>query len=184
MAQQFGAITFRRVTRDDFALIAGWLAEPHVARWWNHEFTPEAIERDFGRSVDGAEPNEDHLALLDGRPVGLIQYSRFADYTEYLDEMTPLMKVPDDAVSIDYLIGDPQLTGQGLGSAMIRQFCDYIWQTNPEATYVIVPVVSANVASWRALFKAGFRLVTRGNLEPDNPIDDPMHEILQLDRPS
>jgi aminoglycoside 6'-N-acetyltransferase len=41
-------ITFWRVTRVDFPLIAGSLAEPHVARWWNHEFTSDEVERAFG----------------------------------------------------------------------------------------------------------------------------------------
>jgi aminoglycoside 6'-N-acetyltransferase len=44
-------------------------------------------------------------------------------------------------------------------------------------------VSSANQASWRALLGAGFGLVARGELEPDNPIDDREHEILQIDRP-
>jgi aminoglycoside 6'-N-acetyltransferase len=44
-------------------------------------------------------------------------------------------------------------------------------------------VNSANVASWRALTKAGFTLVTRGEMDPDNPTDERMHEVLQLDRP-
>ncbi|GAA1607828.1 hypothetical protein GCM10009789_72810 [Kribbella sancticallisti] len=43
--------TFQRLTRADFPLLAGWLANPHVARWWNHETTPEALERDFGSSA-------------------------------------------------------------------------------------------------------------------------------------
>lgn len=176
-----GSITFRRVTRDDFQLIGTWLAQPHVARWWNHEFTPEAVERDFGPSVDGIEPNQDHLVLLDGRPVGLIQYSRFADYPRYREELAPLTPVPHRAVSIDYLIGDPALVGQGVGTAMISRFVEWIWST--EADAIIVPVNSANVASWKALLKAGFRVVARGELEPDNPIDDRLHEILRLDRP-
>ena len=70
------AVEFRRVTRADFPLLARWLAAPPVARWWNHEWTPEAVERDFGPSVDGHEPNQDWLALLDGVPVGLVQRSR------------------------------------------------------------------------------------------------------------
>ena len=177
-------ITFRPVTRADFPLLAGWLAEPHVARWWNHEFTSEAVERDFGPSVDGAEPNEDHLVLLDGRPIGLIQYSRYEDYPDYIDELTPLLSVPDDAVIIDYLIGDPTLTGRGVGTAMLASFAQHIWSTKPMASCVIVPVCSANQASWRALLHAGFRIVARGNLEPDNPIDDPLHEVLRLDRPA
>ena len=80
-------ITFRRVTRLDFPLLASWLCQPRVARWWNHEFSPEAIERDFGKSVDGNEPCEDHIVLLDDQPIGLIQYSSYADYP---DEATAL----------------------------------------------------------------------------------------------
>ncbi len=142
---------------------------------------PQAVERDFGPSVDGTEPNQDHLVLLDGRPIGLIQYSRFSDYPEYLEELTSLTPVPDRAVGIDYLIGDPALVGRGLGTEMISRFVEWIWNT--EADAIIVPVNSANVASWKALLKAGFRVVARGELEPDNPVDDRRHEILRLDRP-
>lgn len=176
-------ITFRRLERADFPLLAVWLAQPHVARWWNHEFTPEAIERDFGASADGAEPNEDYLAMLDGEPIGLLQFSHYTDYPEYLDELSAVLPVPAGAVSIDYLLGDPALTNRGLGSAMIRAFIERIWRVDLEATCVLVPVVSANLASWRSLQRAGFRLVARGALQPDNPIDDPSHEILRLDRP-
>ena len=176
-------ISFRRTVRADFPVLAGWLAEPHVARWWNHEFTTDAVERDFGSSADGTEPSEDHTVLLDGRPIGLIQYSRYADYPDYLAELEGLVDVPPHAVSIDYLIGDPALIGRGLGAAMIRAFVDHVWSINAEASCIIVPVCSANVASWRTLRAAGFRLVARGPLEPDNPIDDPSHEILRLDRP-
>ena len=42
-------IGFRRVTRLDFPLLASWLCQPRIARWWNHDFSPEAIERDFGK---------------------------------------------------------------------------------------------------------------------------------------
>jgi aminoglycoside 6'-N-acetyltransferase len=175
--------TFRRVTRADFGLLARWLAERHVARWWNHEFTAEAIERDFGDSVDGLEPNEDFVALHEGRAVGLVQCSRYADYPAYVDELSPILDVPHGAVSIDYLLGDPADTGRGLGSAMIAAFVARVWRTDPDATCIVVPVNAANAASWRALLRAGFRLVARGDLEPDNPIDDRAHEILRIDRP-
>jgi aminoglycoside 6'-N-acetyltransferase len=176
-------ISFRRVSRADFGLIASWLAEPHVHRWWAHEFTPEAVERDFGPSVDGDEPSEDHLALLDGTPFGLVQFYSLASYPDDVAELGKYTEVPEGAVSIDYFIGNPSLVGHGVGTAMIRAFLDRIWQTEPAATCVIVPVNSANAASWGALLAAGFRLVARGDLEPDNPIDDPRHEILRLDRP-
>jgi aminoglycoside 6'-N-acetyltransferase len=43
--------TFRRVTRDDFGLLASWLAQSYVHEWWAHEYSPEAVERDFGPGV-------------------------------------------------------------------------------------------------------------------------------------
>ena len=92
--------------------------------------------------------------------------------------------MPEGAVSIDYFIGEPTLVGRGLGAAMIRAFVERIWATNADASCVIVPVNSANIASWRALQSAGFRLVARGELEPDNPIDDRDHELLRIDRPA
>ena len=175
--------TFRRVSRDDFGLLADWLAQPHVHEWWAHEYTPDALERDFGRSVDGDEPGEDHLALLDGAPIGIVQYCHFVDYPEYVEEMAQVYPVGDGAVTIDYLIGDADRVGRGVGTEMIRAFVDRIWASDSFATHVVVPVNSANERSWRALLRAGFRLVARGDLEPDSPGHEPMHEILRIDRP-
>jgi aminoglycoside 6'-N-acetyltransferase len=67
---------------------------------------------------------------------------------------------------------------------LLSGFAERIWSVNPGASCFIVPVNSANEASWKALLKAGFRVVVRGDLEPDKPIDDPSHEILRLDRPT
>ncbi|MGF1668603.1 MAG: GNAT family N-acetyltransferase [Acidimicrobiia bacterium] len=175
--------TFRRVRRLDFPLLQRWLGEPHVARWWNHEFTPEAIEHDFGPGVDGEEPGEDYIAFADGEPLGLIQFSRFEDYPEYVEELEEVMAVPVGAVSVDYLIGDASRLGQGLGTAMLVAFVERIWTEEPAATCIVVPVNSTNVASWKMLLAAGFHLVARGEMEPDNPIDNWMHEVLRLDRP-
>jgi hypothetical protein len=58
-------LTWRHVVPEDFPLLARWLAAPHVARWWNHEASLEAVERDFGPSTRREEPNEDLLALVD-----------------------------------------------------------------------------------------------------------------------
>ena len=57
--------------------------------------------------LPGEESSEDLLAFLDGRPLGLVQRSRLADYPEYLDGLAAIVNVQDDAMTIDYLIGDP-----------------------------------------------------------------------------
>src|SRR4029079_7961584 len=98
------------------------------------------------------------------------------DYPEYRDELAPYIEVPSGAASIDYLLGDPSLTGQGLATSMTEALVVRIWATAPDVPCVIVPVHALNVASWRALRSAGFHLVSSGEGAPDNPIDEPRHQ--------
>ncbi|MGW4895437.1 GNAT family N-acetyltransferase [Kitasatospora sp. NPDC004240] len=177
-------ISWRRVTEEDFPLLRRWLEEPHVARWWHHETSAEAVRRDFGPAARGEEPSEDLLALLDGRPVGLVQRCRLADYPEYLAEIAAVVEVPDGAVTVDYLIGEASRTGRGLGTRMIRSIVEATWREHPGAPAVVVPVSAANRASWRALEKAGLRRVAEGELEPDNPADSRDHYVYRADRPA
>ena len=101
-----GPITFVRLCRGDFALLTTWLTEPLVARWWNHETSASALERDYGAVVDGSEPTSVLIAELEGRPFGLIQHYPVAAYPDYLAELAGVCEVPEGAVSVDYLIGE------------------------------------------------------------------------------
>lgn len=177
-------ITWRKLTPADFPMLAHWLAAPHVHRWWHHEFTPEAVERDFGPTYRGEDPCEDLVVHLDHTPVGLLQRSRIADYPEELAELSTAVPVPPDTMTIDYFIADPTLTGKGLGTQIIRTAVESTWQDHPTTPAIIVPVVAANPASWRALEKAGATRIATANLRPDNPIDDPEHHIYRFDRPA
>lgn len=178
-----GPITFRPLRRADFPLVARWLAEPLVARWWNDDPSPEAIERDFGPVVDGSEPAEVFLAGRDGRDFGLVQRYAMASYPEYGAELAPVCPVPAGALSIDYLIGEPDQRGRGTGAALIAAFVAETWAACPDADDVLVPVAVGNVASWRALERAGFTRVAEGPLTPDNPVDPPDHYVYLLSRP-
>ncbi|TDD92255.1 N-acetyltransferase [Actinomadura rubrisoli] len=176
-------MTWRRVDENDFPLLAQWLSRPHVARWWNHDPSAEAVLRGFGPAARGEEPSEDLLASVDGRPFGLVQCCFLSDYPDYAAELATLADVPAGAMTIDYPIGDPDRTGHGLGTRMIESVLHRIWTVHPSATCVIVPVVAANRNSWRALERAGLRKTAEGDLEPDNPIDDPTHHLYRTDRP-
>lgn len=176
-------ITWRRVTEDDFPLLRHWLRRPHVARWWNHDTSVEGVARDFGPAARGDEPSEDWLALTGDRPFGLVQRCRLADYPDYLNELAAVTAVPPGAVTVDYLIGEPDRVGRGLGTRMIRAMVERTWTDLPDAACVLVPVPEGNRASWRALEKAGLVRVAEGDLEPDNPIDGPAHVVYRVDRP-
>ncbi|NUS44621.1 MAG: GNAT family N-acetyltransferase [Mycobacteriaceae bacterium] len=177
-------ISWRRLDERDFPLIAQWLGQRHVARWWAHETSDEAVRRDFGPSARREEPNQDWLALIDGTPVGLMQRCRWDDYPEYIDEVAPILAVPNSAISLDYLVGEPTLIGCGLGTRMMQSMLAKTWRDCPDSNTAIVPVHADNIASWRMLEKAGFRRVAIGDLTPDNPIDDKRHVIYRTDRPT
>ena len=178
-----GVLSRRPLAAGDLSMLAEWLREPQVARWWNHDSSREGVERDFGPSVRGEEPGEDLVVLLDDRPVGLLQRSRIADYPDEAADLAALVDVPTGAVELDYLLADPALRGRGLGARMIAAAVADTWQAYPDAAAVLVAVVAANVASWRALEKAGLTRVAEGPMTPDNPADDPLHYVYRVDRP-
>ena len=182
-APSASAFRFRPLARSDYALLARWLAEPHVARWWNHDPSAAAIERDFGAVIDGDDPADVSIVDHDEQPVGLLQRYRFADNPAYLDELAPLLSIPGAALSIDYFVGEPTALRRGLGSAMIAAAVAAIWRDHPAAPSVVVPVCASNVASWRTLEQAGFRRVATGLLAPDNLIDSWDHVVYEVDRP-
>jgi aminoglycoside 6'-N-acetyltransferase len=143
------ALAWRPLTAADLYMLAKWLREPQVARWWNHETTSEAIERDFGPSVRGEEPGEDLVVSLDGHPIGLVQRSVISDYPEDLAEFAAIVDVPDCAIELDYLIGAAAQCGRGLGARMIAAAVENTWTDYPSAPAVLVAIVAANIASWR-----------------------------------
>ncbi|WP_188544897.1 GNAT family N-acetyltransferase [Rhodococcoides trifolii] len=176
-------LSWRRLTEADFGLLSTWFTEPQVARWWNHEPSGEAVARDFGPSVRGEEAGEDLIVCRDGVPVALVQRSPIAAYDTDLADFARIVTVLEGAVELDYLVGDASLRGLGLGSRIIAAVVDDTWRTQPEVPCVLVAIVAANTASWRAVEKAGFRRIGEGAMEPDNPIDDPLHYIYRIDRP-
>lgn len=177
-------ITWRPVVERDFPLLADWLSRPHVHRYWHHDFSPEGVARDFGPGTRGEEAGEDLLVSVDGVPAALVQRSRIADYAEDFEELSAIVEVPPDAVTIDYLIADLANTGRGLGTAIIRAVVADTWRSYSAAPAIIVPVVAGNIGSWRALEKAGFHRIGEGDMEPDNPIDPPLHVVSRIDRPA
>ncbi len=175
-------VELRPLTRGDFPLLASWLAEPLVARWWDHDAGPEAVEKDFGPSVDGTDPTAIYLGLAGGEPFGLVQVYRIDAYPEYVEEFEPVCAVPPGALSIDYLVGEPSARGRGLGAALIAAGVARGFADHPDAHDVLVPVALGNERSWRALQRAGGTWYAAGEMEPDNPIDPRDHVVHRFTR--
>jgi aminoglycoside 6'-N-acetyltransferase len=85
-------------------------------------------------------------------------------------------------VELDYLIGEPALRGRGLGSRMIAALVRDTWTSRPATPAILVAVVAANAASWRALEKAGLRRIAEGPMTPENPADGTLHYVYRAER--
>jgi aminoglycoside 6'-N-acetyltransferase len=176
-------LRFRPLTRDDFGQLRAWLLEPHVQPWWPPEHEPLDVEAEYGPTVDGREPTEIFVVELDGRPVGIIQRYLLESYPDYLAALAPAA-VPPRSASIDYLIGDASLIGQGLGGRVIADFVRETWERYPAITHVVVSVQQANRRSWRALEKAGFHRLWSGTVDSGDPSDRGPAHVYALARPA
>jgi aminoglycoside 6'-N-acetyltransferase len=172
-------IGLRPATRADFPMIAGWLGQPHVARWWVHPPSVEFVEEYYGPAIDGTDPTELFIVEVDGRAAGLIQRYRHDDNPEW----DAAVGVPS-AAGIDYLIGEPDLVGRGIGTAAIAAFVPMVFARYPDLDRVVAVPQQANVGSWRILEKAGFRRVWAGTLDSDDPSDSGPSYVYAIDRPA
>ena len=133
-----GFLSWRPLIAADLPMLAEWLREPQVARWWNHETTLEAVERDFGASTRGEEPGEDLLVLLYGWRFACCSARRFVT-TPRISRFSAVIEVPVGAVELDYLIADPALRGRGLGSRMIAAAVEDTWNSYSDAPRCLSP---------------------------------------------
>jgi aminoglycoside 6'-N-acetyltransferase len=132
--------------------------------------------------VDGVDPTALYVAVHDGQAFGFVQVYRFDDEPESLAELSTVCPVPPGALSVDYLIGEPDARGRGLAAAMIAAAVARGFADHPDAGELLVPVVAANEASWRALERAGGTRYAVGELEPDNPVDSRDHVVHRFTR--
>ncbi|HLH59688.1 MAG TPA: GNAT family N-acetyltransferase, partial [Streptosporangiaceae bacterium] len=144
-------VAVRRLGRADLPLVCGWLAEPHVARWWQDPSDLDSVEASYLPAIEGRDPTEIFVIEVAGRAAGLIQRYLTADDPSWERAIAGTGAVGGVTAGIDYLIGEPGLTGRGYGTAAIALFTSMSFQRYPEAQAVVAVPQQANVASCRAL---------------------------------
>ena len=167
-------ISFRELRRSDFPLLQKWLAAPHVAVWWNERFDLASLEAKYGPAIDRNEPIHVYLIHGKGVPIGWIQWYRWRDFPEHA---TQVGAAPMSA-GIDLAIGEIEMTGRGLGPAVIREFgTNYIF-TNGDIRAIVADPSTRNTRSVSAFRKAGFNIVDTVRLG-DEAFD---RHVVRLDR--
>ncbi len=100
---------FHPATTDDLPLLRRWIGHPHVRRWWD-------ADDPYGPQ-DLADPRVARwIVSYLGRPFGYMQ-----DYAVHGWDQHHFGHLAEGARGIDQFIGEPDMMGQGHGTAFIRQ---------------------------------------------------------------
>jgi aminoglycoside 6'-N-acetyltransferase len=165
-------IAFRPLLADDLAQLHEWLEQPHVRRWWRDPEGYDEVVAHYLPSIEGTDPSEHYVIVVDGRDVGMIETYLVSDYPEY----DALVQVGAGVAGVDLLIGEHDLTGRGLGTETLRRFVEEIVFAHAQTSACIAGVEVENAASLRAFAKAGFAPV-RDYEEEGRP-----HRLLRRER--
>jgi aminoglycoside 6'-N-acetyltransferase len=160
-------LSFRPMALDDLPLFQRWMAEPHVARWWNGGAeTAEAVEAKYLERVSGDHHVTPWIAEADGTPFGFVQWYRVADEAEWF----PDMEIPEATPAIDLAIGEPEFLGRGLGKRMVLEFLHHVLRpAAPDCTEVWIDPDPTNERAVRTYAAAGFHDTGVDLPNPDNP---------------
>jgi RimJ/RimL family protein N-acetyltransferase len=156
-------ISFRPLLTADLPMLHQWLGRPHVAEWWGQPTSYEATEQEFAEILDPASTTKAYIVLGDGAPIGYIQsYVAMGSGDGWWpDEQDPGVR------GSDQFLANPKQLGQGVGTAMVRAFVNYLFQ-DPSVTRIQTDPSPANARAIRCYEKAGFHGI--GKVEtPDGP---------------
>jgi aminoglycoside 6'-N-acetyltransferase len=163
-------IEFRPLRKADLPQLREWLEREHVRRWWRDSLDDSIAG--YERAIDGLDPSEHYLIVVDGRAVGMVETYLVSDFPEW----EAIVEVGDGVAGVDLLIGEEGLTGQGLGPRVLEAFAREVVFARPQTRACVAAVDEENRRSWRAFEKAGFRYVR------DVEEDGRPHRLMRLDR--
>lgn len=136
-------LELREFMDTDIQMFENWLKEAHVAKWYHD---PE----DWLLEVNGRHQDFQFLhhfiVIHDGEPIGFCQYYLFSDSGEDWHGTQPLK----GTYSIDYMIGEKKLVGQGLGKQIVACLTVRIMQLEVSERIIVQPEPE-NLASCGAL---------------------------------
>lgn len=166
------SIRFTPLTHDDLVQLHVWLRRPHVAQWWRDLDTYEKVVADHLPALEGREPTDHFLIVVDDRPVGMIQAYLVADHPEW----EAIVQVGPGVAGVDLFIGEEDAIGRGLGPEILGAFLTEVVFTREGTHACVAGVETANTRSLRAFEKAGFR-AAREYEEEGRP-----HTLMRLER--
>ena len=112
-------VGFRRLAETDLPLLYEWLQrESTFSSGGGSGRAYDAVVQRYLPAIEGSEPTDLYLILVDDRPAGFIQ-----TYLACRTTLTTsaLVGVGEGVAGVDLFLADPEQTGKGLGSKVISR---------------------------------------------------------------
>jgi aminoglycoside 6'-N-acetyltransferase len=154
-------LTVRRMrdVADDYELMVRWRNRPHVRHWWDPDLPPLTLASARDEYRPDTRPDSDSTACiveLHGRPIGFMQFYRWASYADEANEVG--IPFDDRTWGVDVFIGEPAEVGRGLGTRMVDLLCEHL-EAERAASSIALTTELTNAAAIRCYEKAGFKKV-------------------------
>lgn len=154
-----GDYSFLKVTRDDYPMLRGWLAQPHIQNWWGDPDDEIAlIEEDIDNG-----PTDMRIVHHKAHPFAYVQ-----DYPAHHWDMPHYADFPKGTRAMDTFLGDPQMLGQGHAARYLRERATALLADG--APSVVIDPDPKNIAAVRAYRSAGFMGDTIRPCEDGDPV--------------
>lgn len=144
--------TFRRLDAEDLPLLQAWLAAEPALRWYAHGVAPTAedMERKYLPRILGEVPVSCWILMRGGHAAGFFQTYRLRDFPDH--PAGPRA----GAAGLDFLLAPAEI-GQGRAASALLAFLRQVVFAAPGILRCYADPDPANLASVRALRRAGFR---------------------------
>lgn len=127
-------LEFERLTKDHLPLLQDWLNEHHIKKWWDQDMTK------YQSRLAADSIIKCFIIKINQLPIGFIQYYPSSQY--------------EDAIGIDYFIGNPTFISKSLGAFLLNEFIE---KELSQIKIMIVDPVFDNILAIRTYEKAGFK---------------------------
>jgi RimJ/RimL family protein N-acetyltransferase len=164
-------LLFRPIAETDLPLLERWLGRVHVQEWWRDPSAPEHVAEKYRPCIRGTEKTDVFIMTSDDTAIGMIQSYRIEDHPGWAAAIRPSGLHFPAAAGIDYLLGEPNLIGRGIGTAAIGAFTQLVFDRYTDVDCIVVTPQAANHRSCRVLEKNGYTCEWIGHLDSNDPGD-------------
>ena len=157
MLQLENGFDLRAAQPPDAAIIAYWMAQPHIQRWWQQEWSGDRWAEELSRQIAG-EHSIPCVAAVDSEDFGYVELYRVRH-----DRLAEYYPSDEHDWGVHVAIGDLTRIGRGLGRGLLRALANALLRADPACQRVVAEPDVDNTPSVRAFTAAGF--VTQGELQ-------------------